>query len=227
MTRCIQRTNSPFQGLKRKAFLWNGWLLTFFIAVGLCFFAKAASCNILLSSNPETCTKDDELVFSIGYDGSYPMGVDAYVAISIPNDPNLYFWPDFGTTPKPCAVGWIPEAFPLTPFFSYRFVGPEPQGSYRVYAALFKTGTFDASTLVGGIPSTSVTYTGAGGSSPVISVEPADGSVVGTQPTFRISFIGPIDLESVIDHSEFQIESVSSGKRVRVYTDDSNVHWVE
>lgn len=69
--------------------------------------------------------------------------VSVYVAVRMPNDPTLYFWPSFSTDVEPAFTGALPSRLFLGPtrLFTYSFSGAEPVGTYSIMSAVFSTET--------------------------------------------------------------------------------------
>ena len=69
--------------------------------------------------------------------------VSIYVAVRLPNDPTLFFWPSFSTVPEPAFVGTLPDKLFLGPIslFRYTFSGSEPPGTYSILSAIFSNET--------------------------------------------------------------------------------------
>lgn len=186
------------------------------LAVLCCWPLAAAGQGLLLSVNAAQLSPSDNLAVSLAYSDSAAVGagpVDLYVAIDLPGSATLYFFPDFSITPAPWVRGWTPQAFAAAKFFDYRFSGAEPEGDYHIYAALAKAG----GDLAGGIASVTARFTRTQG---VLSSTPADGATVSVSPVFTVVFSGPVDLDSVLDHSEVTVTSQQSGKVATLYTGD-------
>ena len=182
-----------------------------------CLPHTAQGQGLQLSASPAQLTSDSNLSLSLGYAATSPVTsnpVDVYVAVRLPGDSNLYFFPNFATTPTPWVLNWMPQPVSAEKFFSYRFAGGEPEGDYQIYAALARAGTVD---LEGGVSSATARFVRTQG---VMSSSPADGAVVSASPIFTVVFSGAVDLNSVLDHSEVQVTSPQSGKVATLFTGD-------
>ena len=171
--------------------------------------------GLQLSASPTQLAVGSSLALSLGYAASNPVTTspaDLYVALRVPGDPNLYFFPNFVTTPTPWVRSWTPQPVAAVNFFNHSFVGGEPEGDYQIYAALTKAGTID---LVGGLGSATAKYLRAQG---VMSSSPANGAAVSVSPIFTVVFSGAVDLNSVLDNSEVTVTSLQSGKVATLYT---------
>ncbi len=69
--------------------------------------------------------------------------VSIYVAVRLPNDPTLYFWPSFSTAPEPVFAGTLPDKLFLGPIslFTHTFSGAEPPGTYSILSAILSNET--------------------------------------------------------------------------------------
>ena len=197
------------------------------IIVIYCLIPSISQGGPILDVNQHSFLKGDEAVFSIGSSGPSPEPVDVYIAFKLPGNDNLYFWPTFSSSPVPCVTAWVPEFVPMTKFFSYVFSGAEPEGEYRLYAAFLKTGRFDADSLVGPIAELSFRMEQSEAAGPVLNVVPANGQRFSTTtPVFSITFVSPIDLESIKWHSKIQVKSLLSGKVATLYSEGGAL-WVK
>ncbi len=192
-----------------------------------CLVPSISQGKLILDINQRSFWKGDEAIFSIGNSEQSTEAVDVYIAFKLPGINNLYFWPTFTSSPAPCLTGWVPEFVPMTNFFSYVFSGAEPRGEYKVYAAFFRTGRFDAESLVGPIVELSFWMEQPEVGGPILNVVPFKGQRFSTTtPVFSITFVSPIDLESIKWHSKIQLESLVSGKVVTLYSEGDTL-WVK
>lgn len=196
-----------------------------------CLIPSVSKCDPLLNANQVSFVKGDKAVFSIGNSApssNDPMAsepVDVYIAFMVPGDNNLYYWPDFSSSPVPCLSNWVPEFVPATDFFSYVFPDTMPGGEYRLYSAFFKTGMFDAGSLVGSIAELKFDLNNeVVPDGPVLIVVPANGQkFTTTTPVFSISFVSPVDLESIKWHSKITVKNLVSDKTATLYTENGSI----
>ncbi len=69
--------------------------------------------------------------------------VSIYVAVRLPNDPTLFFWPSFSTYPEPALTGTLSDKMFLGPIslFTHTFSGSEPPGTYSILSAILSNET--------------------------------------------------------------------------------------
>lgn len=189
---------------------------------------QAVNAGIFLDSNQDTFGAGEVADFFVGNTEPYSLPVDVYIAFKLPGDDALYFWPSFSTEPVACVTSWVPETVPKTRFFSYKFLGQEPIGEYKVYAAFFKAGELNMNSLVGEIAEKTFYFSQAESrpQGPILKVIPENGQSFSTvSPVFSISFISPVDLESIKWNSSIVIESLVSGKQATTYSENRSL-WV-
>ncbi len=80
-------------------------------------------------------------LYTVGNPGP-EVPVDAYAAVQLPGDPNLYFFPGFGTSPAPISLTLPQGAYiPPTTLLTLELDNPIPTGEYVFYAALCVPGS--------------------------------------------------------------------------------------
>jgi len=69
--------------------------------------------------------------------------VSIYVAVRLPNDATLFFWPSFSTDPEAVFTGTLSDKLFLGPIslFTHTFSGAEPPGTYSILSAIFSNET--------------------------------------------------------------------------------------
>ncbi|MBN2208499.1 MAG: S8 family serine peptidase [Candidatus Coatesbacteria bacterium] len=80
-------------------------------------------------------------IYTVGNPG-LDVAVDAYAAVQLPGDPNLYFSPGFGTSPTPISVT-LPHGAHIAPttLLTLDLANAIPGGEYIFYAALCAPGS--------------------------------------------------------------------------------------
>ncbi len=193
-------------------------------------YVNAAKAGLFLDINQDVFAAGNVADFFMGNTGEYSSPVDVYIAFKLPGDEGLYFWPSFSREPIPYMSGWSPETLPRTQFFSYKFLGHEPIGEYKLYGALFMSGRFDMDSLIGEIVEETFYFSNeepVGADGPIVGVIPENGQVFSTvSPVFSISFVSPVDLESIRQNSSIVIESLVSGKQATTYSENGAL-WVQ
>ncbi|OCC14682.1 hypothetical protein DBT_1997 [Dissulfuribacter thermophilus] len=197
-------------------------IINLFVIMICCFIPSISEGAPILDVNQHTFSKGKEAIFSIGNKDSFSEPVDIYIAFKVPGDDALYFWPSGSTNPEPCLTDWLPQSVPLTPFLSYTFTGNEPEGEYRLYSAFLRAGSISPDDIIGNVAEISFDYK----KGPVLNVIPYNGqSFSNISPVFSISFISPVDLESIKWNSSIVIESLVSGKQATTYSENGAL-WV-
>jgi len=81
------------------------------------------------------------VLYTVGNPG-LDVPVDAYVAAQLPGDPNLYWFPSFGTSPAPISLTLPHGAYiPPTTLLTRELASPIPTGEYVFYSALCVQGS--------------------------------------------------------------------------------------
>ncbi|MCD6326498.1 hypothetical protein J7M28_02945 [bacterium] len=84
--------------------------------------------------------------------------VSIYVAVRLPNDPTLFFWPSFSTQQEAAFTGTLSDKMFLGPLslFTHTFSGQEPPGTYSIFSAVFSNET---SEMIGDIQQVDIDFT--------------------------------------------------------------------
>jgi hypothetical protein len=168
----------------------------------------------------------DRLSLLAGIQGSGARQVDLYLGLLVPGTPAaLFMGPDlaFSTDPTAALTGWQPVPVPDIDLSSYTFTGVEPEGDYFWCGVMYESGsTPGPETLVGPISCTPFHFSPHG----IIDWFPHEGSVFETtEPDMQLHFSRAVRGDSVEQHVEVAIESLTSGKRVEVIRIDGE-RWV-
>ena len=111
----------------------------------------------LVTERPEYHLNDSVWAFyTLGNFGP-TVWVDAYAAVQMPGDPNLYSLFDFSTTLTPISLDLQQGTYVApTQLLDYPILNPLPGGQYTIYAALCVPGT--TYEFIGDITAASFTY---------------------------------------------------------------------